>query len=251
MFGPPRGRPLWLGDVRPLRLRPQRRGARRPVRATARSSTCAGRGGQEGDGARQRRRDLRLVARPPRDLPRLDGVRQAHRPPTPSRWPADGRRLPGYLSSYMLQLAWFWKILKGVIALFSSDKPKPSDTPRRPRRRRRRRRSASSAGCSARRASGLARRDASGRLSLLYVRASLACRNIRSKLRGKRARRRLHAVHRPQAARRNWRYVALAHSRSVSMPASTSRCSCAWSDAMPASSSARSSAVETGRPNWK
>ena len=25
----------------------------------------------------------------------------------------------------MLQLAWFWKILKGVIALFSSDKPKP------------------------------------------------------------------------------------------------------------------------------
>ena len=29
------------------------------------------------------------------------------------------------LGPYMLQLAWFWKILKGVIALFSGDKPKP------------------------------------------------------------------------------------------------------------------------------
>ena len=39
--------------------------------------------------------------------------------------PTVGAFLVCYLSSYMLQLAWFWKILKGVIALFSSDKPKP------------------------------------------------------------------------------------------------------------------------------
>ena len=39
--------------------------------------------------------------------------------------PTVGAFLVCYLSSYMLQLAWFWKILKGVIALFSGDKPKP------------------------------------------------------------------------------------------------------------------------------
>ena len=101
--GPPRGRPLRLGDVRPLRLRPQRRGARRPVRGDRPDHQPALvfiEGGQEGDGAvrRQRRRDLRLGARAPRDLPRLDGVRQADRPPRRHRArPADGRRLPGVL----------------------------------------------------------------------------------------------------------------------------------------------------------
>ena len=46
-------------------------------------------------------------------------------PPVALGQPTVGAFLICYLSSYMLQLAWFWKILKGVIALFSSDKPKP------------------------------------------------------------------------------------------------------------------------------